>query len=146
DPIGGEPQRREPAGVSRRRRVGRRISKSLLPALGAKIVMRSASVIFSLVLLAFLAGFASHVLYRRWNPITQESQARVETRQNPPAAGAESPTFRVNFGPFAPSEADTLGAELTAIVARDVDKVRALTGQQVRIRGRVFRVGYSAKS
>ena len=32
------------------------------------------------------------------------------------------------------------------IVARDVDRIRALTGRQARIRGRVFRVGHSAKS
>ena len=30
--------------------------------------------------------------------------------------------------------------------ARDVDKIRALAGKQARVRGRVFRVGHSAKS
>ena len=32
------------------------------------------------------------------------------------------------------------------IVARDVEKIRQLTGQQARVRGRVFRVGHSPKS
>jgi hypothetical protein len=32
------------------------------------------------------------------------------------------------------------------IVARDVEKIRTLTGRQARVRGRVFRVGHSAKS
>ena len=30
--------------------------------------------------------------------------------------------------------------------ARDVDRIRGLTGNRARIRGRVFRVGHSAKS
>ena len=37
-------------------------------------------------------------------------------------------------------------AEVPALAARDVEKIRALTGQQARVRGRVFRVGHSAKS
>jgi hypothetical protein len=36
--------------------------------------------------------------------------------------------------------------DLPVIVARDVEKIRALAGRQARIRGRVFRVGHSAKS
>jgi hypothetical protein len=36
--------------------------------------------------------------------------------------------------------------DLPVLVARDVDKIRALTGRQARIRGRVFHVGHSAKS
>jgi hypothetical protein len=36
--------------------------------------------------------------------------------------------------------------ELAPIVARDVEKIRSMIGQQARIRGRVFRVGHSAKS
>ena len=108
--------------------------------------MRSASGIVSIVMLAFLAGFASHVLYRRWNPPALESHAPVAATQDQAVAGAETPTFRVNFVPLASAPADSNAAELTTLVARDVDKIRSLTGQQARIRGRVFRVGHSAKS
>ena len=109
--------------------------------------MRSASGIFSVVVLAFLAGFASQVLYRRWNPSLHESQAPVAAiTQDHPAPGPESPAFRVNFVPLTSTGADANAAELTTVVARDIEKIRAFTGQQARIRGRVFRVGHSAKS
>jgi hypothetical protein len=36
--------------------------------------------------------------------------------------------------------------ELPLLQARDVDRIRNLTGSQARIRGRVFRVGHSIKS
>jgi hypothetical protein len=53
----------------------------------------------------------------------------------------------VNFVPSPPNPmAEASAAELVPIVARDVEKIRALVGQQARIRGRVFRVGHSAKS
>jgi hypothetical protein len=106
--------------------------------------MRSAPGIVSAILLAFVAGFASHVLYRRWNP-TVDSQPPVPLSHQT-APNGESPTFRVNFVPLAPTESAASAAELTTIIARDVDKIRSLTGQQARIRGRVFRVGHSAKS
>jgi hypothetical protein len=32
------------------------------------------------------------------------------------------------------------------VLARDLEKIRSLTGREARIRGRVFRVGHSAKS
>ena len=36
--------------------------------------------------------------------------------------------------------------EVPTLTAREVDKIRALTGKLARVRGRVFRVGHSAKS
>jgi len=45
--------------------------------------------------------------------------------------------------PIAPAD---MGAEVPSLPARDVDRLRALTGTQARVRGRVFRVGHSAKS
>ena len=47
--------------------------------------------------------------------------------------------------PSLPSAEDTL-ADLPLLAAREVEKIRGLTGRQARIRGRVFRVGHSAKS
>lgn len=42
--------------------------------------------------------------------------------------------------------AEASATELVPIVSRDVEKIRSYVGQQARIRGRVFRVGHSAKS
>jgi hypothetical protein len=42
--------------------------------------------------------------------------------------------------------AEQAPADLPQLAAREVEKIRAMTGRQARIRGRVFRVGYSAKS
>jgi hypothetical protein len=36
--------------------------------------------------------------------------------------------------------------EPAEFLARDVEKIRSLTGKQARVRGRIFRVGHSAKS
>jgi hypothetical protein len=92
--------------------------------------------------LAFGAGFFSHLLYQRWNPGVSESE-RNPAALNQFAPAAEAPSFRVDYVPSAPTISET---ELTTIVARDIEKIRSLTGQQARIRGRVFRVGHSAKS
>ena len=37
-------------------------------------------------------------------------------------------------------------AEIPLLEAREVEKIRALSGNQARIKGRVYRVGHSAKS
>jgi hypothetical protein len=108
--------------------------------------MRSTAGVFSVVLLAFVGGFLSRVLYQRWNPTVAESQPPLSAIQTQSLPGGESPSFRVNFVPLTTTATDGNAAALTPIVARDVDKIRALTGQQARIRGRVFRVGHSAKS
>jgi hypothetical protein len=105
--------------------------------------MRSPAGLFSTVLLAFVVGFLSHVLYQRWNPRLepQPPTAAIHDQSGP---GAEPPHFRVSFAPLSPT--DDGSAELTTLIARDVEKIRSLTGQQARIRGRVFRVGHSAKT
>lgn len=103
----------------------------------------SAGLIFGLAL-AFAAGFLSHLLYQRWNPSAPASE-RTAADLSPLVA--ESPSFRVSYLPPAPTPAaEVIAAELTPIVARDIEKIRSLTGQQARVRGRVFRVGHSAKS
>jgi hypothetical protein len=106
----------------------------------------SAGGTLSLVLLAFAAGFTTHVLYQRWNPDLRQSED-WPLAQSVSLAPVESPSFRVKFAPLPPNPmAEASAAELIPIVARDVEKIRALVGQQARIRGRVFRVGHSAKS
>jgi hypothetical protein len=93
----------------------------------------------------FLAGFASHVLYQRWNPPVPETQA--DTLKSPSSAqliGAEQQSFRVTFAPLS-APAPTQAA-IEWVQAREVEKIRRLAGSQARIRGRVFRVGHSAKS
>ncbi len=92
---------------------------------------------------AFLAGVFAHVLYQRWNPAVSE---RSEPTSGIPV-GAESQSYRVSFVPLSAKPTDGEKAkELEKIVARDVEKIRSLTGRQARVYGRVFRVGHAAKS
>jgi hypothetical protein len=55
-----------------------------------------------------------------------------------------SRTHSVTFAPLSPPAEPA--AQPPVLQARDVDGIRALTGRQARIRGRIFRVGHSAKS
>jgi hypothetical protein len=98
------------------------------------------------IFLAFLAGLSSQVLYQRWNPSSPEVHKPASNGQSD-ALPVEAQSFRVSFAPLpVTSAADEKVPELTTIVARDIEKIRSLTGLQARIRGRVFRVGHSAKS
>ena len=108
--------------------------------------MRSSNAVWSAALLAFVVGLLTHVLYQRWNPSMPELQQPVATVQNRSSPAGESPSFPVSFVPLSPKPAPDNAAELTTLTARDVEKIRSFTGQQARIRGRVFRVGHSAKS
>jgi hypothetical protein len=97
--------------------------------------------------LAFAAGFMTHVLYQRWNPALPPSAASPPDSIRSDSPAPEAPAFRVNFMPSPPNAtAEANAAELPLIIARDVEKIRSMVGQQARIRGRVFRVGHSAKS
>ncbi len=92
------------------------------------------------VIFAFSGGFFCHWLYQRWNP-------SLEVREKT-ADDANSPTgeqrFRVSFTPLsAPAVSQS---ERPLLQAREVDKIRALSGAQARVRGRIFRVGHSGKS
>jgi hypothetical protein len=97
------------------------------------------------VVAVFLAGFASHVLYQRWSSSSLETKAdTLKSHSTDQLIGAEQRSFRVTFVPLsasAPSE-----AAIQSVQAREVEKIRRLAGSQARIRGRVFRVGHSAKS
>ncbi len=110
--------------------------------------MRSPAGIIFAILGAFLLGFASQLLYQRWHAAETGRQKPDAVAQTTNSDSAETQTFRVSFAPL-PDTAPTehKGAALAAVVvARDIEKIRSLTGQQARIRGRVFRVGHSAKS
>jgi hypothetical protein len=97
-----------------------------------------------LVLLLFFAGFSSHVLYQRWNSPTLETQHSISAIQS--GSSGELRSYPVIFAPSFPSVAEDTTGETPMVIAREVEKIRALAGKQARIRGRVFRVGHSAKS
>lgn len=97
------------------------------------------------VMAVFLAGFASHMLYQRWNPAVPETKADTLTSpSSEQLIGLEQQGYRVTFAPL-PAPAPTEAASQW-VQAREVEKIRRLAGSQARIRGRVFRVGHSAKS
>jgi hypothetical protein len=95
------------------------------------------------IVLIFVGGFLSHVLYQRWNPPAPQHGAErpVENADEGAPAGQSHPVL---FAPLSPAAQSV--AERPFLQARDVEKIRALTGRQARIRGRVFRVGHSARS
>lgn len=75
----------------------------------------------------FLAGILSHLLYQRWT-----------------APGLIGQGYSVSFSPLPPPSPRQ--AEIPLLEARDMEKIRGLAGNQAKIRGRVYRVGHSAKS
>jgi hypothetical protein len=95
--------------------------------------------------LAFLGGFFCHLLYQRWNPSTEfrvkNDSSSVSGDKNQ-SVGVQS--YRVSFAPLSLSAESR--PEQPLLQAREVDKIRALSGTQARVRGRVFRVGHSGKS
>jgi hypothetical protein len=102
---------------------------------------------FALMLLAFGAGFWTHVLYLRWNSLAPSAGEKASQPDNSASAATHMAGFRVTFVPAPPGPAASPAvAELPPIAARDVERIRSLVGQQARIRGRVFRVGHSAKT
>jgi hypothetical protein len=96
------------------------------------------------LLVAFLAGFVSHLLYQRWSPSFPATDQNPTNEKNSEfRLDIEPPSFRVTFLPAKPAE---IHADIPLVQAREVEKIRRLAGNQARIRGRVFRVGHSAKS
>lgn len=98
------------------------------------------------VIAAFLTGFSFHLLYQRWSSPTADTKdvtARTPTPsyQNM-AIGPQS--YRVTFLPLGPPSPSQ--AELPLLEVRDIQKIRARAGNPARVRGRVFRVGHSAKT
>ena len=93
---------------------------------------------------AFLAGFLTLVLYQRWNPQILQADKPTDSTLTQRQLVPELPSFDVTFAPLpAPSEQSR---ELPVLQALEVEKIRGLAGKSARIRGRIFRVGYSSKS
>ena len=94
------------------------------------------------LIVAFFAGFFTLFLYQRWNPtiapVDESTTLKAVRLQQPPAL----PSFAVTFAHLPASEQ----AEPPVLQAVDTEKIRALAGKPARIRGRIFRVGHSAKS
>jgi hypothetical protein len=98
------------------------------------------------IAVAFLGGLSVHLLYDRWRPQADLQTPLTHDRSDALSAG-DGRSLSVRFAPLPGSApTDNKTADLTTVLARDVGKIRSLTGQQARIRGRVFRVGHSAKS
>jgi hypothetical protein len=112
--------------------------------LGEEELKRFSPAITIGLLAAFLAGFLSQVLYQRWNPslpTTGENPASGK-KSELQTLGLEPQSFRVTYLP-PPAKIEP---DIPLMQAREVEKIRRLTGSQARIRGRVFRVGHSNKS
>lgn len=98
-----------------------------------------------LLVATFLAGFAAHFLYQRWNSLSEEGQETVGGDPSNASQGSFTPqTYRLTYVPLSTPIKKPI--ELPLLQARDVERIRELAGNQARIRGRVFRVGHSAKS
>ncbi len=92
------------------------------------------------IVLAFSGGFVCHWLYQRWNPSPLGHGRETDRQANFPPGEQH---FRVSFAPLAPPAAPS---ERPLLEAREIEKIRELSGAQARVRGRIFRVGHSAKS
>jgi hypothetical protein len=91
---------------------------------------------------AFFAGFFTLFLYQRWNPPdTQVDESTIDVARLPPSSNL--PSFAVTFTHLPAGEQP---AEPPLLQALDVEKIRGFAGKPARVRGRIFRVGHSAKS
>jgi hypothetical protein len=95
---------------------------------------------------AFLAGFFTYSLYLRWRSPQVEVPAKTTTKGNEssPSALIEPRNHPVTHQP-AEGFGEKAG-ERPALQARDIERIRGLAGQRAKVRGRIFRVGHSAKS
>jgi len=82
------------------------------------------SLLAFLIVGAFAAGFFSHLLYRRWT--------------GPVSEGARTDSVR-----YVPAPKPVA---VPVVEAREVEKLKQLAGTQVRVRGRIYRVGHSQRS
>jgi hypothetical protein len=91
---------------------------------------------------AFFTGVFTLFLYQRWNPpivqVDESTTLNVVRLQPPPTL----PSFAVTFAHLPASQQ----ADPPVLQAVDTEKIRALAGKPARIRGRIFRVGHSARS
>jgi hypothetical protein len=93
---------------------------------------------------AFLCGLGTHLLYERWNPSLSATGTDVANRKNFEfRPSVEPPSFRVTYLPASSLQTQP---DTPPMPVREVEKIRKLAGSQAYVRGRVFRVGHSAKS
>jgi hypothetical protein len=92
---------------------------------------------------AFVAGFFTLFLYQRWNPPIAKVGEATTLDVAPVRSSPNLPTFAVTFVHLPTIEQP---AEPPLLQALEVEKIRSLTGKHARVRGRIFRVGHSAKS
>lgn len=108
---------------------------------------RFSPALVSVIALAFGAGFLTPVLYQRWNSANIESGSLVGDRPSPVVDyTAPAQSYPASFMPLSGALPEDPSIGLPSLAARDVEKVRTLTGRQAKIRGRIFRVGHSPKS
>jgi hypothetical protein len=81
---------------------------------------------------AFVLGILCHFLYQRWS----EPDSSHDT--------PEGRSYVVTYTPA--TEPLPQAAELSLVQASDLRKLRQLAGSEVRVRGRVYRVGHSDRS
>jgi hypothetical protein len=103
--------------------------------------MRSLVSLSAGLLAAFIGGFTSHFFYSRW---TASGRFDVETSAPPvtPPVSFEPQKHRVTYEMSVTKPL----TDLPVVEARDVQKLRGLAGNKARVRGRIFRIGHSAKS
>jgi hypothetical protein len=112
--------------------------------MGAKTVKRLSLAAPVTIAAAFLAGFLSYFLYLRWSAPLLNTAPVASGNARDSLQTAESPSYPVKF--VAPEPLRQKPVDLPVLQAREVEKIRGLAGTRVRIRGRIFRVGHSAKS
>lgn len=72
------------------------------------------------LLIAFLAGFVSHLLYQRWNPATAENPTNGKNSVS--RLDVDPPSFRVTFLPTSPAQ---IQADMPLVQARELEKSAA---------------------
>jgi hypothetical protein len=112
--------------------VGEKVVKGFSPAHSISLIA------------AFLAGFFTLVLYQRWTPQISQAEKPAASDIAQHRLASELPSFDVTFSHL-PAAREQL-RELPVLHALEVDKIRGLAGKPARVRGRIFRVGYSSKS
>jgi hypothetical protein len=106
--------------------------------MGEKIVRTAPRTVIA-VAGAFLFGLLTHLLYQRWSSPPSKERPSFDDGQSHP----------VTFIPSEPTPAERpqlKPVDLPVVRATDLRKIRELAGTQARVRGRIYRVGRSAKS
>ena len=84
---------------------------------------------------AYLTGFLTHFLYRKWADSPQDIKGIQEIQGHP-----------VTFAPLPPLTQGQVQGDTPRVEAANLAKIRALAGRRARVRGRIYRIGHSRKS